>query len=146
MKRILNFFLLPFLITACNNQTNGPDVSGIKAEIQFERFEQHIFSIDTINPGKSLYELQRKFPTLLPLYIENILGLHDTTVFSGIRRFIRLNKFILDSVNNVFKNDEFLKNEFELAFKHVKYYKPDYRIPKLVTIIGPIDVLAQTSS
>ena len=146
MKRILCFFLLPFLIIACNNQSKGPDVSGIKADVQLDRFDQHFFSIDTINPGNSLNDLQRKFPTLLPLYIENILGLHDTTVYTGVRRFIRQNKFILDSVNKVFKNDDFLKNEFEQAFKHVKYYKPDYKIPKLVTIIGPIDLLAQTSS
>lgn len=146
MKRTSVIFLLPLLIMACNNPAKGPDVSGIKADIQLDRFEQLFFTIDTINPRNSLLDLQKKFPTLLPVYIENILGLHDTTVFPGVRRFIRLNKFILDSVNKVFHNDKLLKKEFELAFKHVKYYIPDYQIPKLVTIIGPIDVLAQTSS
>lgn len=146
MKRTLFIFLLPLLINACNNQASGPDISGVKVEVQLDRFDQHFFSIDTINPGHSLADLQKKYPSLLPLFIENILGLHDTTVFRGVRRFIRLNKFILDTVNKVFKSDEFLKKEFELAFKHVKYYKPDYKVPKLVSIIGPIDLLAETTS
>ncbi len=146
MKRINLLLLLALVLFACNNQSKGPDVSNIKAEIRLDRFEQQFFLIDTINPGKSLTELQRNYPSLLPVYLQNILGLYDTAVYSGLRRFIRLNKFIFDSVNKVFRNDEFLKKEFELAFKHVKYYKPDYKFPKLVTIIGPIDLLAQTSS
>lgn len=146
MKRILFIFLLFVLINACNSKDKGPDVSGIKAEIQLDRFEQHFFSIDTLNPENSLTDLQKKYPDLLPIFIENILGLQDSNIYTGIKRFIRQNKFILDSVNKRFKSVDPIKKEFEQAFKHVKYYKPGYKIPRLITIIGPIDLLAQTSS
>ena len=113
MKKITCFFLVSFFIVSCNNRSAGPDVSGIKVNVELRRFDQHFFSIDTLNTATSLEELQREYPSLLPVFINNILGLQDTAVFTGIRRFIRQNKFILDSVNKVFKNDDFLKKEFE---------------------------------
>jgi hypothetical protein len=146
MKRISLVFFIPILLAACNNSRKGPDVSGIKMEIAIERFDQQFFAVDTMAPGKSLAELQKKYPSLMPVFMQNILGLTDSSADSGIRRFIRLNQFIADSVNNVFDNTTGLKKDFEQAFRYVKYYFPNYKIPRIITIIGPVDVLAETTT
>jgi len=131
---------------ACNNKGNGPDVSGIKMDILIERFDQRFFSADTTAPEKAIADLQVEYPTLMPVYLGNILGLNKLTVDSGFIRFRRLNKFIADSVQIIFKNTAELKSEFENAFRHVKYYFPGYKVPRIITIVGPIDLLAETSS
>ena len=146
MNRIISFLLAFFIFSSCNNKSSGPDVSAIKANVTVERFDQQFFSIDTLSLGNSLSGLQKNYPSLFPIFIENILGLNEQTLFPGVSRFLNLNRFILDSVNKIFKNDDFLKKDFENAFKHVKFYFPDYKIPKINTIIGPIDLLAETST
>jgi hypothetical protein len=146
MKKIAFVFLIIILFSACNSHSNGPDVSGIKVDIQVERFDQQFFTMDTLVPEKSLSDLQINYAELLPVFFENILGLNDSTVYPGVKRFIRLNKFISDSVNKVFNNTDFLKKDFEQAFRYVKYYFPGYKIPRIITIIGPVDLLAQTAT
>lgn len=146
MRKIIIPCLLAILFSACNNRGKGPNVSAIKADIQVERFDQQFFAMDTLTLEKSLSDLQFKYAELLPVFLENILGLNDSTVYTGTKRFIRLNKFISDSVNNVFNNTEFLKKDFEQAFRYVKYYFPEYKIPRIITIIGPVDLLAQTAT
>ena len=146
MKKIVFFSLLASLIFACNNHSNGPDVSGIKMEIPIERFDQVFFSMDTTAPEKAISDLQAKYPTLMPVYMGNILGLNKLTADSGFIRFQRLNKFIFDSVNKIFNNTDDIKKEFENAFRYVKYYFPAFKTPRIITIIGPVDLLAETAN
>jgi hypothetical protein len=146
MKNIFIPFLVVVLFSACNNRGNGPDVSGIKMEIPIERFDQQFFSIDTMALEKSLSDLHNKYPSLIPVFLGNILGLDDSTVQAGVRRFLRLNKFISDSVNKIITNTNSLKKDFEQAFRHVKYYFPEYKAPRIITVIGPVDLLAETAN
>lgn len=133
-------------LVGCTSQTKTPDISKIKVDITLERFDKDFFSMDTIDIEKGLRDLEMKYPTLYPVFINNILGLHDTTQEKGTLTFIRQTHFIANSVNTIFKNTNDLKKEFELAFRYVKYYFPDYKIPRIITIIGPVDLLAETSS
>jgi hypothetical protein len=146
MKNIFSLFLVMVLFSACNNRSNAPDVSGIKMEIPIDRFDQQFFSIDTMALEKSLSDLQKKYPSLIPVFLGNILGLNDSTAQTGVRRFIRLNKFIADSVNKIFTNTNSLKKEFEQAFRFVKYYFPEYKVPRIITVVGPVDLLAETEN
>jgi hypothetical protein len=74
MKKISLFFILSTAIIACNNKPNGPDVSGIKADVKIERFERSFFSIDTNNISQSLLKLQQEFPGFYFDYMQNLLG------------------------------------------------------------------------
>jgi len=115
-------------------------------DIQVERFEKDFFSMDTIGIAKGLRDLEVKYPTLYPIFINNILGLNDSSRDKGAIKFIGQNKFIADAADKEFKNTEEIKKDFEKAFQYVKYYFPNYKIPKRITIVGPPDALAQTSS
>jgi hypothetical protein len=146
MKIFIITFLVVVSFSACNNRGNNPDVSSIKMEIPVSRFDQQFFSIDTTKIETSLANLREKFPSLLPVYLGNILGLTDSTVYAGVKRFVQLNKFIADSVNKIYKNTNDLKRDFEQAFRYVKYYFPEYKVPGIITIIGPVDLLAETAN
>jgi hypothetical protein len=134
------------LVLACTNRSNGPYVSGIKVEMTVERFDRDFFSMDTISMEKSISDLQLKYPTLMPIFLYNILGLDSASQYEVIPRFLRQSRFLYDSAARVFENFDDVKKEFEQAFRYVKYYFPNYQIPELVTIIGPIDALAVTAS
>ena len=139
-------FLSIFFFYSCSNDSQGPDVSKIKVEVPVERFDKDFFSIDTTGVEKALSALAIKYPTLFPIFVNNILGLSDTTQAKGVPLFIRQNNFIADAANKEFGNIDNMKSDFEQSFRYVKYYFPDYKAQKLITIVGPPDALAQTAT
>jgi hypothetical protein len=146
MKNILPFLFALILFTACTNRDKGPDVSKIKVEVPVERFDKDFFSMDTIGIEKGLRNLEVKYPTLYPIFMKNILGLNDSVENKGAALFIRQNKFIAEAANKEFENVNNIRSDFEQSFRYVKYYFPGYKVPKLITIVGPPDALAQTAS
>jgi hypothetical protein len=146
MKNFFIVFSIAVLLAACSNDDNTPDVSNIKVEVSVERFDKDFFSIDTVGVEKGLRGLELKYPTVYRIFIQNILGLNDSSLDKGVINFIGQNKFIADAADKEFKNTDELKKDFEKAFQYIKYYFPNYKIPKIVTIVGPPDALAQTST
>jgi len=146
MRITAAFFLSIILFFSCSGDSKGPDVSKIKVEVAVERFDKDFFSIDTIGIEKGLSALAIKYPTLFPIFINNILGLTDTTQDKGVSMFIRQNNFIAEAASREFQNIGNIKGDFEKSFRYVKYYFPDYKVPKLITIVGPPDALAQTAN
>ena len=145
MKVKIIFFLILVQFYACSNHSSGPDVSGIKLEIPIERFDRDFFSMDTIALEKSLPNLELKYKTIFPVFLSNVLGVNPAMPDTGIRRFIQLNHFVFDTANKIFQNTGSVQKEFEEAFRYVKYYFPEYKIPRVITIVGPMDALAQTA-
>lgn len=131
-----------FVILIACNDSKGPDVSKIKVDIPVERFDKDVFALDTTSISQGLRNLQMKYPSLYSIFINNILGLDDSNRDMGVVRFIGQNKLIADAAGKEFRNIETIKKDFENAFQYVKYYFPEYKIPKLATIVGPPDAFA----
>ncbi len=146
MKKTGLLLLLTALLAACKNTKNIPDVSGIKVNVAVERFDRDFFSIDTNNLLPGLNHLNEKYPLLTPIFLQNILGLDSASTLAGVKQFLQLSQPIRDTVNDVFKNTNDIKEDFEKAFRFVKYYFPQYKTPGLITIVGPVDALAQGSA
>jgi hypothetical protein len=151
MKKVFTLFAFIYILSSCNNNSNHPDVSGIKADIQLKRFDEAFFKLDTNNLKQSLAQLQTEYPQFLPLFITNVLGLgplNDTNelAFTGTKQFLKLNKPVYDTSLIVHRNLNRLKEEITEAFQYVKYYYPSYQIPQLITTIGPMDGLAPMSN
>src|SRR5687767_7171321 len=75
MKKTGFLILLISLMAACNDKKDFPDVSGIKVDIKLERFERDFFAIDTNNVLPGLNQLNEKYPVLIPIFLQEILGL-----------------------------------------------------------------------
>lgn len=141
MKKIPVILLLATLFS-CSDNKNIPDVSDIKVDITTKRFEQDLFSIDSNNTGAGVNMLFQKYPVLTPIFFQNILGLDSSSLETGLKMFLNLSQTIYQDVNKQFKNFEPFQKEFQQAFRYVKYYFPDYKIPEIITLIGPLDALA----
>ncbi len=143
MRKIITCALLLALVSCKGKNDNIPDVSDISVDIKLERFERDFFSIDTNNIEPGLDQLFSKYPVLAPVFMQEILGLDSISVLPGVTRFIQLSQPVYKASNAVIGNGEQLRAQFEKAFRFVKYYFPQYKLPSIVTVLGPLDALAQ---
>jgi len=149
--RLAIITLLSFCVVACSNDRVLPDISKIKVTLKIHQFERDFFAIDSMNPQPGITQLIEKHPDFAPLFISNVLGLGPLTdsnkiINPGVRRYLFLNQDIYQTVNEKFRNTEFINSELELAFRYLKYYYPDYKIPDIYTTIGPLDALPPLSN
>ena len=147
MKKNILAFILTVLLFACNNDKKDiPDVSDIKVYIKLKRFDREFFAIDTNNIWPGLKTLNKKYPDVTGIFLQNILGLDSASAVPGIKRFISLSGGLYDTVNTVFKTTDDIEKEFKKSFQFVKYYFPSYKVPTIVTIAGPVDAMAQSDT
>jgi hypothetical protein len=147
MKKVFTPFIIIYTFSACNNTSNSPDMSNIKVDLQFKRFDEAFFKLDTNNLQQSLAGLQTQYPQFLPLFVSNVLGLgpmvnSNQLINPGIKKFLQLNKTVYDTSVIVHGNLQQFKKEMEDGFRHLKYYYPAYAIPQVIATIGPMDALA----
>jgi hypothetical protein len=147
MKKNWLVLLLAIAIIGCNNNRTTPDVSDIKVNLTLERFDKDFFAIDSNNVLPGLNNLNEKYLLLTNIFLQNVLGLDSASTLPGVKRFLHQNESISAATNDVFKNTDWLEKDFTKAFQFVKYYFPAYKLPeKIITVVGPIDALAQTEN
>lgn len=146
MKKTGLILLLAVSLFACKKKKGIPDVSGIKVDINVERFDQDFFAIDSNNVSAGFAKLNEKYPELAVIYAQDILGLDSASLVPGIKHFLSLSNKLYDTVNTVFKNTSDLEKDFKKAFQFVRYYFPKYPVPVIATVAGPVDALAQSDN
>ena len=146
MKKTALALLLIVFLFACKKKKTIPDVSDIKVDIKLERFDRDFFSIDSNNVLPGLNKLHEKYPVLTTIFLQNILGLDSGSTLPGVKRFINQSSGLYDTVNIVFKTTSDIEKDIRKGFQFVKYYFPQYKVPGIVTIAGPVDALAQSES
>ncbi|MEI6949451.1 hypothetical protein V9K67_19850 [Paraflavisolibacter sp. H34] len=137
------FFLFAIfvLLLSCRNGKNKPDVSHISAPVTIERFEQGFFALDTNNLAAGLPALQAKFPLFYPDFFQGILQVNptDNRSYPVIKNVLSAYRPIYDSLEEKYRNLSGLQEELSEGFRYVKYYFPQYRMPRVVTYIGTFD-------
>ncbi len=122
----LKFLLIALLIFGLWNcqQKNKleVDVSGIPAQVKIDRFDKAFFG----QPVRKLPELKKKYPYILPPNSPDsiwIKKMNDTL-------FLKLKK----QVDSLFPDLKKYKPAIADLYKHIKYYHPDFRDPKIITL------------
>lgn len=146
MKKTSLIVLLAVSLFACKKKKGIPDISDIKVDIKLERFDRDFFAIDTNDIWPSLTKLNKKYPSLTGIFFQNVLGLDSASAITGVKRFIGMSGNLYDTVNTVFKNTDDIEKDLIKGFQFVKYYFPQYKVPAIATIAGPVDAMAQSSS
>lgn len=145
MKKWIVYSGLFFFLFSCNNDGKDiPDISGIKADVSIKRFDRDIANLDSNNVAAGLNELYQQNPQLTTIFLENILGLDSASTLTGVKNFLTLSQNLFDTINIVFKDTKDLEKQFQEAFRYVKYYYPQYQVPVVYTVAGPMDALAQS--
>lgn len=131
------FVLFIVLIsTGCNSNRLDVDVSNIKVELEVLRMDEDLFE----NKLNTYAEFKQKYKYFLSDYTNGILGFEgsDTAAFEQLMLYkTDMNtRKIYQSIKEQFKDFKLQKEELTNAYRHVKYYFPDIKIPKIITYVG----------
>ncbi|MFS8083254.1 MAG: hypothetical protein ACMG51_07365 [Ginsengibacter sp.] len=152
-QRYLFIVLFIIVLSSCGSNKKAPDVSSVKVDLATYRYEQDFFSIDTNHIATSIQALIKKYPRFTPDFIESILGLDlDSLTIEGngqaqaIKLFLHDYRSLKDSAELIYNDFSKESKEIKKALQYVKYYFPEYSIPKnVITFIGPINANFETS-
>jgi gliding motility-associated lipoprotein GldB len=100
------------------------DVSNIKVNVVVERFEQQFYTANE----ETLPNIEQKYPYLFPIKEDSI----------WVNK-IKNEQELFQKSQKIFKDFKSEKAQIETLFKHVKYYYPKFKSPKIITLITNLD-------
>lgn len=143
MKNILFVAICcSILFYGCSDiDSDTPDVSHIQLDYKLVRFDEELFAIDTLDVQSGFENLKNKYPAFIDLYFSQILPLADPNseqFLKELRLFLTEKSIIYlkDTTSVVFGDFVKEKQEFDKAFKFLKYYFPKLETPNVYTIIS----------
>ena len=124
----------PFIVFTClfflscdkKNKTENA-VTAIPLELKVERFDKIFFE----TPPKDLEKVKTAFPFFFPAGNDDSVWLDK--MHDPIWREVHT------EVQKKYADFEPVKADLELLFKHIKYYFPETKTPKVITIISEMD-------
>ena len=142
MKRILLIslfglsFLTIFLLNSCQN-SEDIDVSNIEVNVNILRYDESMMKLQNKEEIKAFLQKNSSFvnqfyqtspeDTVLINRIDLICHNADTKAF-------------YEDTKKSFEDLSDLKKELETAFKHIKYYYPDFKEPQIITTFMALDL------
>lgn len=128
MKPILFFLILIITAFSCKNEnTLEKDIAKINLVADIERFDLLFSKIDDDN----ISELKRAYPFMFSDYYSDSFWIekaNDT-----------LQKQLYSEVERVFSNINDTELELASLFNHLKYYFPEFQIPKIIATTSDVD-------
>lgn len=136
MIRILIAFLgVAFMACSSDDCKKAPDVSQVNiGDIKVKRLEEEMFSLN--NKNEAINFLQEN-PDFAEVFLDAPQYPHDSTLAAKIYDLI--NDPYIDSLyrqtTSHFDDLSSLEQDYESAFKYVKYYYPTFEVPEIRTAI-----------
>ena len=119
--------LIVFFILQCKKNNVEDEINSIPISINFDRFDKKFYDIDSFK----LNDLKKEYSYLFPEKFDDIVWVN--------RRKDSLQLILKNAIEKKIENFDFIEDEINYLFKHVKYYFPKTNIPKIVTLINNVD-------
>ena len=116
-----------FFIIQCKKNNVEDEINSIPISINFDRFDKKFYNIDSFK----LNDLKKEYSYLFPEKFDDIVWVN--------RRKDSLQLILKNAIEKKIENFDFVEDEINYLFKHVKYYFPKTNIPKIVTLINNVD-------
>jgi len=138
-KQIYLFFLISLSFSACV-RNKKIDVSNIPVDVKIERFDKEFDVMETKPMATQATYLKKKYGAFYHDYIAMLLqdddiNTNDTAYFKLLRRVFATKDYnaLKHDVDSVYP--EMNKEQAELtdALRHIKYYFPQKRLPRVIT-------------
>ncbi|CAM1334767.1 gliding motility lipoprotein GldB [Tenacibaculum aestuariivivum] len=129
MRKILALCVLVSTLISCKKETDFNlvvDVSNITVNVIVDRFDIDFY---TTKPN-DLISTKRKYPLLFP-------SQPDSVWINKINN--KDERELYQETQNVFSTFNDVTSNLTSLFKHVKYYNPKFRSPRVVTMLTNID-------
>ena len=143
-SQIYLFFLIALFISACNNKKEV-DISNIQLEVHVERFDQELGKLNSQNLSKEAPRLAKKYGAFYYDFMDGMLGAgnaHDTSYYTNLRTILATPdyKALREEVSAKYPDLNKTEEELEDAFKHIKYYYPNQKLPRLISFLSGFSV------
>ena len=142
MSKYLAFCILSVFFWSCEKKEDEcaviPDTAEIKVELKIEQFQD---SLANLSSKKDLVDLFRRQPVMMDFMFRRRDYPNDSIFLNTI--YSRLQNVHIDTLlqesKRVFGDLSALENQFEEAFRNLKFYYPETKLPKIQTIISGLD-------
>lgn len=146
-KQIYLIFFIGLILTACG-RNKKIDVSNIDLEVKIQRFDHDFDAMRTGSMSKQAGFLQNKYGVFYQDFIERILqagSTKDTAYFKTLHEVFKGKAYndLKHDVEAVYPDMDKQNAELTEAFKYIKYYYPQKRIPRVYAYLSGFQ--AQTS-
>ncbi|WP_339875023.1 gliding motility lipoprotein GldB [uncultured Algoriphagus sp.] len=136
------FLYLPFLLIlafACGKKNEScelsPEILDQNLTVKIKRLEQDFFGAESIEEFKFLFE---ENPEFTKEYLQmDLYGSSDSLAFEllAIHQDSSM-RVLFDSVEVAFNDFSDVEKDLENAFKAIKYYFPQFKVPKVYTFVS----------
>ena len=128
MKKYLFLVVFCLFILSCDKKNKVESaVAAIPLKLKVARFDKIFFE----TPPQDLEKVKKQFPFFFPPENDNSVWLNKMQD--------PLWKELYTEVQKKYGDFEPVKQELETLFKHIKYYFPATKTPKVITIISEMD-------
>ena len=143
-RQIYLIFSICLLATACKNKKEV-DVSHIKVNLSIERFDQDLSALTPAQVSVKAPQLKQKYGHFYADFMESILGVgpvNDTAYYTQLRTVLNNKdyKVLAAEVNKTFPNLQDQEEELTDAFRHIRYYYPNTKLPRVITFFSGFSV------
>ncbi|MGL2994263.1 gliding motility lipoprotein GldB [Flavobacterium sp. TSSA_36] len=133
MNKYLFPLLFCLLLVACDKKSKvEKTVEAIPVTIEVERFDQAFFETKPEN----IAQLKQKYPLFFPKNTDDAVWIEKMQHPQWRELYAEVQK--------KYRNFEPVTQELEELFRHIKFYFPTTKIPKVVTLIGEMDYNTKT--
>ena len=133
---VLGFFVLVSMVSCdTESKVEAPDTSHIHfSELAFIRFDQMVSKMNADKVEQAYLNVVERHPIFTDLYFKRILNFpseNQDSFYSTISSFLKADAIIRlqDTIDHIYPNTKDVEAEFVQAFKFLKYYFPQYKIP-----------------
>ena len=128
MKKISFLLISVFFLISCDKkEKNEAAIEEIPVELQVERFDKIFYE----SAPSELNSIKNRYPYFFPA------GNEDTVWTNKMKN--SLLKELHAEVQKQFGNFEPEKAALEELFRHIKFYFPETKLPKVITLISEVD-------
>jgi gliding motility-associated lipoprotein GldB len=128
MKKWLSLFSLLVLLSSCDKKNKiEKEVEEIPVTIKVERFDKIFYE----TPVENFQNIKQKYPYFFPA------GTPDSIWVNKINN--PLYRELYTEVQKKYSNFEKVNSNLQSLFKHIKYYFPNTKTPKVITLISEMD-------
>ncbi|MFC0515817.1 gliding motility lipoprotein GldB [Mucilaginibacter angelicae] len=139
-KQIYLIFSIGLILSACT-RNKKIDVSNINLEVKIERFDHDFDAMRSKPMALQAAYLQKQYGNFYPDFIERILQVgstKDTTYFKVLQQVFAGKAYndLKHDADAAFPNMDQQNASLTEAFKHIKYYYPQKRLPRVYAYIS----------
>lgn len=126
-----------FFVVSCGTDEEGierPDVSDIQVDVNIQRLEQELFAASS---KEDIQQFINQHPSVADFFLGRQQFPQDSMLVNRLYKLI--NDPSLDTVfqesQKIFPDLQAVEKQYETAFRYIKYYYPEFRTPRVVSMI-----------